>query len=84
MKLDAAFNSFEFEYGAYHGKKEAWVHYVRYFVDCWIDAADHKWQYHEPVRKNDWIPLAEDLLRSVQEDREFSPPLLRGVSLDEI
>lgn len=42
------------------------------FWDCWLDAKNHDWQYHEPISESDWPRLARVIARSV---REFSIPL---------
>ena len=31
------------------------------FWDDWGDAANHEWQYHEPIKKEQWPQLAREL-----------------------
>ncbi len=83
-EFDSEIDEFEEKFGEYRGDREAWVHYVLHFVDCWIHASNHDWQYHEPVCETDWTPLAERIIQSIRENREFSPPSLRGIRLDQL
>lgn len=76
------FGTFDATYGRYVGRLEEWVHYVRYFVDCWIDASNHRWRYHDPVTESDWIKIAAQIKQAVENGSEFHPIVLRGRTLD--
>jgi hypothetical protein len=47
-----------------------------YFWDCWIDARNHDWRYHEPVRCEDWPVLADHVVEALLNESEISHPLL--------
>ncbi|NJM98977.1 MAG: hypothetical protein HC800_19115 [Phormidesmis sp. RL_2_1] len=77
-----AFDSYEKSEPAQDSTFSTWNAYVLYFIDCWIDAANHEWQYHEPILKGDWVLLAEELIRAVSESCPFEPLRLRGDILE--
>lgn len=39
------------------------------FWDSWIDASENDWQYYEPLTKDDWPKLAEQILKAVQDNK---------------
>ena len=79
--FEATADQFEAAYGSYDGELGDWLHYVRYFVDCWIDAHNHEWQYHAPVGRGDWVPLAQAIATDIGNEKAFSIPTVNGVSL---
>ena len=84
MKFDSfrsAFEAYEESNSVQDAELSAWNAYVLYFVDCWMDAAAHQWQYHEPILEEDWIPLAKELIEAISESRSFEPLRLREVVL---
>lgn len=36
------------------------------FWDDWCDASSHEWQYHEPIKKEQWSILARELAQSLK------------------
>jgi hypothetical protein len=36
------------------------------FWDNWVDASNHEWQYHEPIREPDWPRFAREIARAVR------------------
>ena len=42
------------------------------FWDGWIDASNHEWKYYEPIQKDDWPRLVDEIARSLREDREVT------------
>ena len=42
------------------------------FLDDWLDASNHNWQYHEPVQRSDWPVLARVLIADISADRDPS------------
>jgi hypothetical protein len=50
------------------------------FWDGWIDARNHGWRYHEPIRREDWPVLARRIAGDLASGREITdtfPSLLR-------
>lgn len=47
-----------------------------YFWDCWIDARNHDWRYHEPVRCEDWPELADHIVEALLNEREITHPMV--------
>ena len=39
------------------------------FWDAWADAANHEWQYHEPITKKDWPIFAKKIASSLRSGR---------------
>ncbi|MEL6490759.1 MAG: hypothetical protein AAFQ95_12425 [Cyanobacteria bacterium J06621_3] len=83
------FNSLRRAFDSYEGNEpiqdstfSAWNAYALYFADCWIDAANHKWHYHDPILEGDWVPLARELIVAISESCPFKPLRLRGVVLE--
>jgi hypothetical protein len=37
------------------------------FWDNWVDASNHEWQYHEPIREGDWPQFARDVAHAVRQ-----------------
>ena len=42
------------------------------FLDDWLDASNHDWQYHQPMQRSDWPTLARTLIADISADREIS------------
>jgi hypothetical protein len=42
------------------------------FWDNWVDASNHEWQYHEPIREHDWPRFAREIAQAVRRG-EFPP-----------
>ena len=80
--LEREFERMSSEYARSDAPLSGWISYVLYFVDNWLDASNHEWHYHPPVLESDWVPLAQALLLSSDTPQQFSPPTLRGVTLD--
>ena len=36
------------------------------FWDNWIDASNHEWQYHDPIREHDWPRFAREVAQAVR------------------
>ncbi|MFH2047046.1 MAG: hypothetical protein ABIK92_18105 [Pseudomonadota bacterium] len=36
------------------------------FWDDWCDAANHEWQYHEPIKPNEWPIFAREIAASLR------------------
>lgn len=47
------------------------------FMDDWLDARNHEWQYHEPLARDDWPVLARALAEDIAADRPPTHPLVR-------
>lgn len=78
IDLNNLFDKFEGKYGVYTGVNEKWIHYIRNFIDCWIDASNHDWHYHDPIKENDWVVLANLILDSLRQKKAFDPIKLNG------
>jgi hypothetical protein len=52
------------------------------FMDDWLDAKEHEWQYHEPLQRDDWPVLARTLAQDLVADRAPTNPLVRKHFLD--
>jgi hypothetical protein len=57
------------------------IAYALRLLDAWVDAYNHRWQYHEPIESDDWPALAEEVAASLSDGGVFSPPKLRGVEV---
>ncbi len=36
------------------------------FWDAWCDASNHEWQYYDPLTRNDWPLLAQEVIKSLR------------------
>ena len=36
------------------------------FWDNWVDAANHEWLYHEPIKKKDWPNHAREIAQAIR------------------
>jgi len=36
------------------------------FWDNWVDASNHEWQYHDPIREHDWPRFAREIAQAVR------------------
>ena len=36
------------------------------FWDNWVDASNHEWQYHDPIRESDWPRFAREIAEAVR------------------
>lgn len=52
------------------------LHVGLVFWDSWIDASNHEWRYHEPVKQSDWPRLAREIASTVERDEEIASPLI--------
>jgi len=57
------------------------IAYALRLLDAWVDAYNHRWQYHEPIESDDWPVLAEQVAAALSAGNAFSPPKLRGVEV---
>ena len=48
------------------------LHLAFYFWDCWIDARNHEWLYHEPIREQDWPRLARHICEAIENESEVT------------
>ena len=46
------------------------------FWDSWIDAAEHAWQFYEPIEQDDWPRLARLIADAVEADQDITDPLV--------
>ncbi len=45
------------------------------FCDCWMDAANHQWRYHDGVEEKDWPIIARQIYRGL--DEGWAPDAMR-------
>ena len=46
------------------------------FWDAWADSSNHDWQYHEPIRRDDWPHLAREVAESLRSGAPIVNPVL--------
>lgn len=46
------------------------------FWDCWVDAANHDWRYHEGIGRDDWPKLATEIAGALRQGVEVTDPVL--------
>lgn len=69
------FNEFESALAHYEDRSQN-INLVYNFWDCWLDASNHEWQYHEPVEKQDWPDLAREIVSDLKAKRDIKNPII--------
>ncbi len=46
------------------------------FLDGWVDASNHEWQYYEGIGVDDWPNLARVIAGSLRQGREIVAPVV--------
>ena len=81
--LTKAFDEFEVDFGSYSGEGSNWIHYIRDFLESWIDASNHEWKYHDPIRESDWVKIANLILELLEQNKEFKPVSLNDREINQ-
>jgi len=46
------------------------------FWDDWCDAANHNWQYHKPIKSNEWPNLAREIAADLRSGIVSTNPII--------
>ncbi len=46
------------------------------FWDCWVDSANHDWQYYDNLSSNDWPRMAREIAAALNRGVEVTDPAL--------
>lgn len=54
------------------------------FWDAWTDSSNHDWQYHDPIRKDDWPHLAREIAQSLRSGAPLTNPVLAEFAVQSV
>ncbi len=74
-------NFLEFETCITLGEGTDWLNFIYNFLDCWHDTFGHGWLYYEPLKKDDWVEIANKIIAAAALDKKFEPIHYKGKNL---
>ena len=83
--LSKIFDEIEEIYGKVYsrGRVPKLISIAYNFADCWVDAANHKWQHYKAIDQNDWPILSLEISKCLISGKEVtSENILKNFAFD--
>lgn len=75
-RVGSAFDEFDSNLPRGAGSEFDKLHVALNFWDGWIDARNHDWQHHGPIRQRDWPRLARSTAAQVEAGEEVTEAMV--------
>lgn len=57
------------------------INFIFNFLDCWRDTFGHEWLYYEPLKKEDWVKIANQIKTAIAANEKFESIIYKGRNL---